>query len=92
MIDKIYKNSCFDSQRYDGDVSDLGLTLSYDEDVMGQVSNIFLSYNQLVPCCSVLFFLLSSVHLYTFLFLSQQLVCHELIPGGKTISVTNENK
>lgn len=26
-----------DVQRYDGDVSDLGLTLSYDEDVMGQV-------------------------------------------------------
>lgn len=24
-------------QRYDGDVGDLGLTLSYDEDVMGQV-------------------------------------------------------
>lgn len=24
-------------QRYDGDISDLGLTLSYDEDVMGQV-------------------------------------------------------
>lgn len=27
----------FDLQRYDGDVGDLGLTLSYDEDVMGQV-------------------------------------------------------
>lgn len=27
---------CF-FQRYDGDVGDLGLTLSYDEDVMGQV-------------------------------------------------------
>uniref|UniRef100_A0A7N6AG50 Ubiquitin-protein ligase E3B n=1 Tax=Anabas testudineus TaxID=64144 RepID=A0A7N6AG50_ANATE len=43
-------------ERYDGDVGDLGLTLSYDEDVMGQ------------------------------------LVCHELIPGGKTMPVTNENK
>ncbi|KAM4649412.1 ubiquitin-protein ligase E3B isoform 2-T3 [Amazona ochrocephala] len=43
-------------ERYDGDISDLGLTLSYDEDVMGQ------------------------------------LVCHELVPGGKTIPVTNENK
>uniref|UniRef100_A0A8C8J6H4 Ubiquitin-protein ligase E3B n=2 Tax=Oncorhynchus TaxID=8016 RepID=A0A8C8J6H4_ONCTS len=43
-------------ERYDGDVGDLGLTLSYDEDVMGQ------------------------------------LVCHELIPGGKTMQVTNENK
>lgn len=28
---------CFFFQRYDGDVGDLGLTLSYDEDVMGQV-------------------------------------------------------
>lgn len=27
-----------------------------------------------------------------FLFFSYQLVCHELIPGGKTIAVTNENK
>ncbi|XP_073916937.1 ubiquitin-protein ligase E3B isoform X2 [Castor canadensis] len=43
-------------ERYDGDIADLGLTLSYDEDVMGQ------------------------------------LVCHELVPGGKTIPVTNENK
>ncbi|XP_076209202.1 ubiquitin-protein ligase E3B isoform X3 [Aptenodytes patagonicus] len=43
-------------ERYGGDISDLGLTLSYDEDVMGQ------------------------------------LVCHELVPGGKTIPVTNENK
>ncbi|GAA6081041.1 ubiquitin-protein ligase E3B isoform X1 [Tachysurus ichikawai] len=52
---EFYKNLT-SIKRYDGDVSDLGLTLSYDEDVMGQ------------------------------------LVCHELIPGGKTISVTNENK
>lgn len=31
-------------QRYDGDVGDLGLTLSYDEDVMGQVrmENIYM--------------------------------------------------
>lgn len=28
------------SQRYDGDISDLGLTLSYDEDVMGQVGRL----------------------------------------------------
>lgn len=27
----------FLKKRYDGDVGDLGLTLSYDEDVMGQV-------------------------------------------------------
>ncbi|CAM4544951.1 unnamed protein product [Leuciscus chuanchicus] len=52
---EFYKNLT-SIKRYDGDVSDLGLTLSYDEEVMGQ------------------------------------LVCHELIPGGKTMSVTNENK
>ncbi|XP_006004610.1 ubiquitin-protein ligase E3B [Latimeria chalumnae] len=52
---EFYKNLT-SIKRYDGDVSDLGLTLSYDEDVMGQ------------------------------------LVCHELIPGGKTIPVSNENK
>ena len=43
-------------QRYDGDVQDLGLTFSYDQDVMGQ------------------------------------LVTHDLIPGGRVIPVTNENK
>ncbi|KAJ8378256.1 hypothetical protein AAFF_G00244600 [Aldrovandia affinis] len=52
---EFYKNLT-SIKRYDGDVGDLGLTLSYDEDVMGQ------------------------------------LVCHELIPGGKTMLVTNENK
>ncbi|XP_051515061.1 ubiquitin-protein ligase E3B-like [Myxocyprinus asiaticus] len=52
---EFYKNLT-SIKRYDGDVSDLGLTLSYDEEVMGQ------------------------------------LVCHELTPGGKTMSVTNENK
>ncbi|CAB1321602.1 unnamed protein product, partial [Coregonus sp. 'balchen'] len=52
---EFYKNLT-SIKRYDGDVGDLGLTLSYDEDVMGQ------------------------------------LVCHELIPGGKTMTVTNENK
>ncbi|XP_048852137.1 ubiquitin-protein ligase E3B [Brienomyrus brachyistius] len=52
---EFYKNLT-SIKRYDGDVSDLGLTLSYDEEVMGQ------------------------------------LVCHELIPGGKTMPVTNENK
>ncbi|KAM4049389.1 ubiquitin-protein ligase E3B [Anomaloglossus baeobatrachus] len=52
---EFYKNLT-SIKRYDGDISDLGLTLSYDEDVMGQ------------------------------------LVCHELVPGGKSISVTNENK
>ncbi|KAM4809996.1 ubiquitin-protein ligase E3B [Rhinophrynus dorsalis] len=52
---EFYKNLT-SIKRYDGDISDLGLTLSYDEDVMGQ------------------------------------LVCHELIPGGKSIPVTNENK
>ncbi|CAG5922940.1 unnamed protein product [Menidia menidia] len=52
---EFYKNLT-SIKRYDGDVGDLGLTLSYDEDVMGQ------------------------------------LVCHELMPGGKTMPVTNENK
>ncbi|CAB1453387.1 unnamed protein product [Pleuronectes platessa] len=52
---EFYKNLT-SIKRYDGDVGDLGLTLSYDEDVMGQ------------------------------------LVCHELIPGGKSMIVTNENK
>uniref|UniRef100_A0A672PJ52 Ubiquitin-protein ligase E3B n=1 Tax=Sinocyclocheilus grahami TaxID=75366 RepID=A0A672PJ52_SINGR len=52
---EFYKNLT-SIKRYDGDVSDLGLSLSYDEEVMGQ------------------------------------LVCHELIPGGKTMPVTNENK
>lgn len=37
-----YKLQCFLSvpQRYDGDIADLGLTLSYDEDVMGQVCGL----------------------------------------------------
>ncbi|OCT98166.1 ubiquitin-protein ligase E3B [Xenopus laevis] len=52
---EFYKNLT-SIKRYDGDIGDLGLTLSYDEDVMGQ------------------------------------LVCHELIPGGKSMPVTNENK
>ncbi|XP_067862150.1 ubiquitin-protein ligase E3B isoform X2 [Heptranchias perlo] len=52
---EFYKNLT-SIKRYDGDIGDLGLTLSYDEDVMGQI------------------------------------VCHELVPGGKTIGVTNENK
>ncbi|XP_061672603.1 ubiquitin-protein ligase E3B [Syngnathoides biaculeatus] len=52
---EFYKNLT-SIKRYDGDVGDLGLSLSYDEDVMGE------------------------------------LVCHELIPGGKTMPVTNENK
>ncbi|XP_044129864.1 ubiquitin-protein ligase E3B isoform X1 [Bufo gargarizans] len=52
---EFYKNLT-SIKRYDGDISDLGLTLSYDEDVMGQ------------------------------------LVCHELVPGGKSITVNNENK
>ncbi|XP_021042431.1 ubiquitin-protein ligase E3B [Mus pahari] len=52
---EFYKNLT-SIKRYDGDIADLGLTLSYDEDVMGQ------------------------------------LVCHELVPGGKSIPVTDENK
>jgi len=36
-------------QRYDGDVGDLGLTLSYDEDVMGQVWHKRRN-NATIPC------------------------------------------
>ncbi|GFO13717.1 ubiquitin-protein ligase e3b-like [Plakobranchus ocellatus] len=43
-------------KHYDGDVSDLELTFSCDEDILGQI------------------------------------VTHELVPGGKAIQVTNENK
>ncbi|BFZ18278.1 hypothetical protein BsWGS_21317 [Bradybaena similaris] len=43
-------------KHYDGDVSDLELTFSCDEDIMGRI------------------------------------VTHELVPGGKAIQVTNENK
>lgn len=55
------KHNCFCMcafvlQHYKGDVSDLDLTFSYDEDIMGK------------------------------------LVTHELIPGGRAISVTDENK
>lgn len=42
-------------QRYDGDISDLGLTLSYDEDVMGQVG--FYSVICWTYLCFVLFML-----------------------------------
>ena len=38
MMRMMRETSCLAFQRYDGDVGDLGLTLSYDEDVMGQVS------------------------------------------------------
>ncbi|XP_008333613.1 ubiquitin-protein ligase E3B-like isoform X1 [Cynoglossus semilaevis] len=55
-LDSMFYKNLTSIKRYDGDVRDLELTLSYDEDVMGQ------------------------------------LVCHELIPGGKTMVVTNENR
>ena len=47
---------CVCMQHYDGDVADLDLTFSYDEDTMGRI------------------------------------VTHELVPGGKAIAVTNDNK
>jgi ubiquitin-protein ligase E3 B len=43
-------------QHFEGDVDDLGLTFSLDEDIMGRVET------------------------------------HELVPGGKAIPVTDENK
>ena len=45
---------CF--QHYEGDISDLDLVFSHDEDIMGK------------------------------------LVSHELVPGGKAVTVNNENK
>lgn len=47
---------CMLLQHYDGDVGDLDLTFSYDEDTMGKI------------------------------------VTHELVPGGRAIAVTNDNK
>ncbi|XP_037093426.1 ubiquitin-protein ligase E3B-like [Pollicipes pollicipes] len=52
---ELYKNITY-IKRYEGDVQELGLTFSYDQDVMGQ------------------------------------LVTYDLIPGGRVIPVTNENK
>lgn len=72
----------FFGQRYDGDVGDLGLTLSYDEDVMGQVR---IDVDEIVIYSVVI----KQFKMSTLFF---QLVCHELIPGGKTMPVTNENK
>lgn len=51
----LYKSLTY-IKHYDGDVRDLDLTFSYDDDCMGQV------------------------------------VTHELIPGGRAVPVTNENK
>ncbi|ESN93513.1 hypothetical protein HELRODRAFT_115562 [Helobdella robusta] len=52
---ELYKNLTY-IKHYQGDLSDLDLTFSYNEDILGKV------------------------------------VTHELIPGGKMVSVTNENK
>ncbi|XP_074641839.1 ubiquitin-protein ligase E3B-like [Tubulanus polymorphus] len=51
----LYKSLSY-IKHYDGDLADLDLTFSYDEDVMGKI------------------------------------VTHELVPGRKGVSVTNENK
>ncbi|RCN36757.1 HECT-domain protein [Ancylostoma caninum] len=52
---ELYRNLTF-VKKYDGDVSDLSLTFSIDEDFMGKISTV------------------------------------DLVPGGRTIQVTNENK
>lgn len=52
---ELYKSLTY-IKRYEGDVRDLDLTFSYDEDIMGR------------------------------------LVTHELVPGGRAYSVTNENR
>uniref|UniRef100_A0A1I8JIS5 HECT-type E3 ubiquitin transferase n=2 Tax=Macrostomum lignano TaxID=282301 RepID=A0A1I8JIS5_9PLAT len=51
----LYKNLTF-IKHYEGDLSELELTFSYDEDVMGQV------------------------------------VTHDLVPGGRFVALTNENR
>ena len=53
---ELYKNLTYVKHYEAGDVSDLGLTFSVDQDVMGQI------------------------------------VTHELVPGGKAVAVTNDNK
>lgn len=52
---ELYKNLTY-VKHYDGDVSDLGLTFSVDEDFMGRI------------------------------------VSHELLPGGRALAVTKENR
>ncbi|KAK2156726.1 hypothetical protein LSH36_206g00029 [Paralvinella palmiformis] len=52
---ELYKSLTY-VKHYESDLSDLELTFSYDEDIMGKLVN------------------------------------HELIPGGKAVTVTNENK
>lgn len=52
---ELYKSLTY-IKHYEGDVSDLDLTFSYDEDYLGQI------------------------------------ITHELRPGGKAVSVTNDNK
>lgn len=52
---QLYKNLTY-VKHYEGDVEDLGLTFSFDQDVLGKI------------------------------------ISHELIPGGRSINVTNENR
>lgn len=52
---ELYKNLTY-VKHYDGDIADLDLVFSYDEDCMGKI------------------------------------VTHDLLPGGKVMAVTNENK
>lgn len=55
LDEELYRSLSY-IKHYEGDVSDLDLTFSLDEDNMGKIET------------------------------------HELIPGGKAISVSNENK
>jgi len=52
---ELYKNLTY-VKHYEGDVEDLGLTFSFDQDVLGRI------------------------------------ISHELVPGGRSINVTNENR
>ncbi len=55
LDDELYRNLTY-MKHYEGDVADLDLTFSLDQDMMGQI------------------------------------VTHELIPGGRGVAVTNENR
>lgn len=60
-LDDLYSFIYF--QRYDGDVGDLGLTLSYDEDVMGQVRTEWM--NEWINTVANKQFILSTLCSYT---------------------------
>ena len=83
----MYHYHCF-MQHLDGDVSDLCLTFSWDENFMGKVSETSPWYGRdWVMETEIIIHLCICVPLG-----STQVVTHELIPGGCGIPVTNENR